>query len=228
MRRPRAPTLRSMASCGDGFQRVVAKLQSNIFELEQLLVLPDDRVLRLGQNLHQRVLVQILQHGDHRQAADELGNEAELDQVHRLDLLEQVDVAAAAAAAARRVSRRVSSGFRKPMVLRADAAGDDLLQADERPAADEQDVGRIHRREFLVRMLAAALRRNVGDRAFQNLQQRLLHAFAGDVAGDGGVLVLAADLVDLVDIDDALLARCTSQSAFCSSRRMMFSTSSPT
>ena len=52
-------------------------------------------------------------------------------------------------------------------------------------------------------MLAAALRRHIGDRAFEDLQQRLLHAFAGDIAGDRGVLVLAADLVDLVDIDDA-------------------------
>ena len=92
------------------------------------------------------------------------------------------------------------------MRLLADAPPDHLFQADERAAADEQDVGGVHRREFLVRMLAAALRRNVGDRAFENLQQRLLHAFARNVAGDGRVLVLAADLVDFVDVDDALLA----------------------
>ena len=61
-------------------------------------------------------------------------------------------------------------------------------------------------REFLMRMLAAALRRNIGDGAFQDLQQRLLHAFARNIAGDGRVLVLAADLVDLIDIDDARLA----------------------
>ena len=75
---------------------------------------------------------------------------------------------------------------------------------DERAAADEQDVRRVDRRELLVRMLAAALRRNVGDRAFQNLQQRLLHALARDIARDRRILVLAADLVDLVDVDDAL------------------------
>ena len=57
-----------------------------------------------------------------------------------------------------------------------------------------------------MRMLAAALRRNIGDRAFQDLQQRLLHAFARDIAGDRRIFVLAADLVDFVDIDDALLA----------------------
>ena len=54
-------------------------------------------------------------------------------------------------------------------------------------------------------MLASALRRNIGDGAFENLQQRLLHALTGDVARDGGVLVLAPDLVDLVDVDDAAL-----------------------
>src|SRR5262249_23972465 len=63
--------------------------------------------------------------------------------------------------------------------------------------------GGVNRGEFLVRMLAPALGRNVGDGAFQDLEQRLLHAFTTDVAGDGGVFVLAANLVDLVYIDDA-------------------------
>src|ERR1700751_2462148 len=52
-------------------------------------------------------------------------------------------------------------------------------------------------------MLAAALRRHGGDRAFDELQQRLLHALARDIAGDRGVVGLARDLVDLVDVDDA-------------------------
>ena len=54
-------------------------------------------------------------------------------------------------------------------------------------------------------VLAATLRGNVRDRAFEDLEQGLLDAFARDIAGDGGVFVLAADLVDFVDIDDALL-----------------------
>ena len=89
--------------------------------------------------------------------------------------------------------------------LFADAAADHALEADEGSAADEEDVGGVDGGELLVRMLASALRRNVGHGAFENLEQRLLHAFAGDIAGDGGILVLAADLVDLVDVDDALL-----------------------
>ena len=90
--------------------------------------------------------------------------------------------------------------------LLADAPLDDLVQADERAAADEEDVGRVDLEELLVRMLASALRRHVGDRAFEDLEQRLLHALARHVARDRRVLVLAADLVDLVDVDDALLA----------------------
>ena len=36
--------------------------------------------------------------------------------------------------------------------------------------------------EFLVRVLAAALRRHIGDGAFQQLQQRLLHTFAAETS----------------------------------------------
>ena len=104
-----------------------------------------------------------------------------------------------------RLRHRLDVGLEAERLL-ADAALDHLVEADERAAADEQDVGRVDLEELLVRVLAAALRRHVGDRAFEDLQQRLLDAFARHVAGDRRVLVLAADLVDLVDVDDALLA----------------------
>jgi hypothetical protein len=59
--------------------------------------------------------------------------------------------------------------------------------------------------ELLVRVLAAALGRHARDGPLEDLQQRLLHALARDVARDRRVLVLAPDLVDLVDVDDPLL-----------------------
>ena len=93
----------------------------------------------------------------------------------------------------------------KPSVLLPDAALDDLLEPDEGAAADEEDVGRVDLQEVLLRVLAAALRRHVGDRPLDDLEQRLLHALARDVARDAGVVALAADLVDLVDVDDAAL-----------------------
>ena len=52
-------------------------------------------------------------------------------------------------------------------------------------------------------MLAPALRREAADGSLEDLQQRLLHALAGDVARDGHVVRLRGDLVDLVDVDDA-------------------------
>ena len=80
-----------------------------------------------------------------------------------------------------------------------------LLEAGKGAAADEQDIGRVDLEELLLRMLAAALRRNRGDGAFHDLEQRLLDALARHIAGDRGIVRLARDLVDLVDIDDAAL-----------------------
>ena len=50
------------------------------------------------------------------------------------------------------------------------AALDDLLESDKRAAAQEENVRRVDGEELLMRMFASALRRNIGHRAFQNLQ----------------------------------------------------------
>ncbi len=65
--------------------------------------------------------------------------------------------------------------------------------------------GRIELREFLLRMFSAAAGRNICGRAFENFQQSLLNAFAGNIACDRWIVVFAADLIDLVDINNALL-----------------------
>src|SRR5690606_35718811 len=183
---------------GDGRKRVRPDLQLHALHLEQLAELLGDGVLGLGQDLDQGGLVQLLEGGNHGQAADELGNQAVLDQVFRLDLGQQAaDIGLDLAAL--------------DLGAEADAAGlaaaglDDLVQAGEGAAADEQDVAGIDLQELLLRMLAPALRRHAGNGAFDQLQQCLLHAFAGNVAGDRRVFRLARDLVDLVDVDDALL-----------------------
>ena len=85
----------------------------------------------------------------------------------------------------------------------AKTAADHVLQADERAADDEENFLGVDLDVFLLRVLAATLWRNVAHGAFENLEQRLLHAFAGDIAGDRDVLGLAADLVDFIHVDDA-------------------------
>src|SRR5207237_2429414 len=89
--------------------------------------------------------------------------------------------------------------------LAANPVFDDPRQPVEGATADEEDVGGVDLDEVLMRVLAPALRRNVGDRTLEDLQQRLLHTLARDVAGDRGVIGLPRELVDLVDVDNAAL-----------------------
>ena len=136
------------------------------------------------------------QRDDDRQPADELGDQPELEQVLGHQLLEDPGRA-----------RRglIAASEPKPIDRLPDPLLDDLLEAVEGAAADEQHVRRVDLDEVLVGVLAAALRRDVGDRPLEDLEQRLLDALARDVAGDRRVVRLARDLVDLVDVDDPAL-----------------------
>ena len=90
VRRPRAPVLRLSALRAIASSASGRHFQFHAFHVEQLLELLGDRVLRLGEDLDQRFLVELLERGDHRQAADELGDQAELDQVLGLDVGQQL------------------------------------------------------------------------------------------------------------------------------------------
>src|SRR6202030_1782975 len=122
--------------------------------------------------------------------ADKLRNQAIADQVGGLRLLENFNVAPGGR---RRLRVRM-----EPKGLLPHAPFDNFLEPHKCAAAYEQDVRRVDRREFLVRVLASTLGWDVCDRAFQNLEQRLLHSLARNVAGNRGVLVLLRYLVDLV------------------------------
>src|SRR6185295_5643010 len=105
---------------------VVREAQLHVLVLEQLLILTRNRVTGLRQNLDERRLVELVQRADDRQPADELGNEAVLDQVLGFDLLKGgAEVA---------VPVRLDVGLETQRLL-ARPALDDLLEADERAAA---------------------------------------------------------------------------------------------
>ena len=161
-RRPRAPVLRSIAflAIATSASSVIGEL--HVLHVEQLLILLDEGVLRLLQDLDQRLGVEILERRDHRQAADEFGDQAELQQILGLALAEHL-------AGAALVGRGDMGAEADRLALQAVA--DDLLEAGKGAAADEQDVGRVDLQEFLLRMLAAALRRDGGGGAFHQLQQ---------------------------------------------------------
>src|SRR6516225_6119070 len=101
-------------------------------------------------------------------------DQAIFQQVLRLDLAENF--------ASLAVLRRQDLGA-KANRGRSPARGDDLLEPIEGTSAHEQDVSRVDLQEFLLRMLASALRRHRRDGALHDLEQGLLNALARDVAG---------------------------------------------
>src|SRR6516162_3057674 len=161
--------------------------------IEQLLILLHQRILRLGQNELERCLVEILKCRHDRKPADQFRDQAVLEQVFRLDVAEDLALLSILG----RYDITAEADRARPAARR-----NDLLEASEGTATDEQDVGRIDLQVFLLRMLAAALRWHARHCAFNDFEQRLLHALAGHVADDRGIVGLARYLVDLVDIDD--------------------------
>src|SRR5205809_1045339 len=151
----------------DGRDGVVRKLQADLLEVEVLLVLLDDRVLRLSENPDERRLVEVVELRDYGQPADELGDEPVLQKVLGLDHRQEV----------------AHPAFLAPLDLGAeaharapDARFDDLVEADEGATAEEEHVRRIDLDELLVRMLSPALGRHVGHRTLEDLEQGLLDA----------------------------------------------------
>jgi hypothetical protein len=180
----------------DGAQRLRREVELRLLEAEDPLELAHEGVLRLDQDADEVVLAQRIKDADHRQPADELGDHPELDQVLALDLAQEVLGLLLVVRAAGRVV---------PDAALADAAADDLLELREGAAHDEEDVGGVDLEVVLLGVLAAALRRDVGDGPLEDLEQPLLDPFARDVARDRDVLGRARDLVDLVDVGDAAL-----------------------
>ena len=95
----------------------------------------------------------------------------------------------------------------KAQQLLANPAFDDGGNAVKSTAADEENVGGVDLQHLLMGMLPSALGRHRGESSFQNLQQCLLHAFAADIPGDGRILALPGDFINLINVDDAALCR---------------------
>ena len=71
-------------------QAVLTQFQVHRLHFEQARVLLGKCIPRLRQDRDEGLFVELLEGRDHRQAADELGDEAVLDEIFRLDFLEDV------------------------------------------------------------------------------------------------------------------------------------------
>ena len=156
--------------------------------------------------MNQRILIQILKHSDNREASDKFGNESKTDQVDRLNLLQQIGIPAMRRSPQDFGILPLLLGIEKSHRPAAHASADHLIQPYKCASAYKQNIRGIDRREFLMWMFAPALGGHVRYRSFQNFQQSLLNALAGNVPGDRRVFVFTANLVDLIYIDDAGLA----------------------
>src|SRR6185437_1467126 len=123
---------------------------------------------------------------NHRQAAHELGDQSKLKQIFRLQIFQHF----------------AGLAFLWPAHFGAKADGsalaalrDQLFETGERAAANEQDVRRVDLEEFLLRMLATALWWDRSDRAFHDLQERLLRAL--DIVV-GSLQQLQDDVLDVL------------------------------
>ena len=201
------PAVRAHRSCGcqsllrNRGQGRTGRISRSTPSIENsLLVLLDQRVLRLGEDLDHRVLGQLAQRGDHRQAAHQFRDQAELDQVLGLDLAEHL-----ADACARTWLLTLTRRSRCP-ISRSGSAITFSRPSNAPPQMNRMLVVSIWRKSWF-----GCLRPPLGRNAeaivpSTSLSKRLLHALARDVARDAdGLSALRADLVDLVDVDDPSL-----------------------
>src|SRR5690349_15684757 len=99
----------------------------------------------------------------------------------------------------------IFQGAAESHALSSSALANDIVQTDKGAAADKKNIGCVDLQKFLLRVLASAFGRHARHGSFDNLQQSLLHTFAGHVAGNRRIVRLTRNLVDLVDVNDAAL-----------------------
>ena len=167
----------------DGAEGVVGEDELDAVHLEVALVLLDEGVLRLGENADQCWFVEGLEADNHRQAADELGDEAKFEQVIVGDMRHELILAPGATEATRGLEAKAD-------VVAGEALLDVIFETFEGAATDEEDVRGVDLQEVLVGVLPTALWRDVGDAALDDLEEGLLDAFAGDIARDARVVAL--------------------------------------
>ena len=147
---------------GDLLECALGEFQLRALDPEEVLELVDQCVLGFGQDPDHRGDVERHQRADDRETSDQLWDESEFKHVVGGDLREQLAGLVGAAG--------LDCLGRETDPAAADPPSDDLLDADERTTADEQDVGRVHLDVLLFRVLPAALGRHVGDRALEHLE----------------------------------------------------------
>ena len=157
------------------------------------MVLLGEGVLGLGEDAAKGIVVEGVEVGEQGEPADKLGDESEMLEVHGKDVAEHVVL----------VDFLTGVGAVVADDVGLDAGGYVALDAVESTAGDEEDVAGVDLNHGLLGVFAATLGRHVDHGPLEEFEHGLLDSFTRNVAGDGGVVALAGNLVDLVNKDDA-------------------------
>lgn len=176
----------------DEIEGLVGDYEVDIVELEELGVLLKERVLGLGEDAPEGIAVEGLETGQDREAADNLGDEAERLEVLRGDVLHEI-------AEIDGIARLIGIVAND---TRIEALCDAVADAVESAAADKENVAGVDGNHTLLGVLASALWWDIDDGAFEKFEEALLYALSADIACDGGIVSLTGDLIDFVDEDD--------------------------
>ena len=177
----------------------LVKLELNIIEGHESLILLDDGVMRLDENIEEHLLVESLHRAQDGQTTEELRNETVLLEVFDLDALENVTVLVVVLA---------HGGAKAHARALVEALLDDVVQTGEGATADEENVARVDGGVLREGRLHATRKRHLHRRALKHLEQALLDGFATDITTTAralGTAIALGDLVDLVNVDDAML-----------------------
>ena len=161
----------------DDAQRAFVEFQLDVVVVHEHLVLLDYGVVRLGQDVEQHVLRERLHGADDGQAADELRDEPVFLEVFGRHV--GYDVAVALEGLLDGAGKAHASAL-------VQALGDDVVQAGERAAADEQDIARVDHGVARKRRLHAARERHIHLGSLKHLEKTLLHRLAANVASAAG------------------------------------------
>jgi hypothetical protein len=81
-----------------------------------------------------------------------------------------------------------------------------MLKAGKCTTGNEEDVGRVNLQEISAGILPSGILGDVDHVALNNLQQRVLNTFSGNVSADRYIAAAASDFIRLVNVNDSSLA----------------------
>ena len=197
VRRARAPVLRSRASFAVASSASGVKTSSTLSRLRNLVNCRVTAFFGSVRTLHQVLLVERGQADDHRQAADELGDQPVLEQVLRHQLVEQVRGAARPSTAA--------PDDPKPMPRLPTRSS----MIFSRPSNAPPQMNRMFVVSIWMKSWCGCLRPPCGG-TLATVPSRIFSSACWTPSPETsrvmrGVVGLARDLVDLVDVDDPAL-----------------------